>query len=255
MENKVIKMEVEKKVNHPYMDSLERTIDGQKRMLEMLEFRMSYKRLFKDAYERNEHDILLMKTAGEIMALRRSIAEKEKYFIEFMNQFLVDLEECNKKFDEVMYKAKSEYASDEVKKMYQSINWKAVEENDEVKVELYKRFKNKVPNLYQHDPYVIQFTNTGEAPIVVFSIVSGKEVFGESPNIIAKNLQGGTYENMRVFLKEYSGRIFHIRFIHGIDGNNNPYDDYKINNETNKQFLLGGGQSCTISVFIEEVRK
>ena len=131
------------KQRHPYKEHLQSLLNGQKRMLELLEKRMSIKSAFRDEYERNEHEILLIKTQGEINAIKKSIAIKEKYFIEWAQQFLIDLDECEKHWENVMDKAKTS-KDKTVQGLYSKIVWDAVNSDVEVKVDMYNRFKKMV---------------------------------------------------------------------------------------------------------------
>ena len=131
-------------INHPYMDVLNSGLNKIKKFRECLALRVTLRRSFKDEWERNEHEILLMKTDDEIKAKDLAIREREAYNIEFMNQFIPRLEACDKNFEEVMAKAKSESASDEIKKILPTINWEQVSANVEVRVALYERFMKMV---------------------------------------------------------------------------------------------------------------
>lgn len=137
-------IEMKPTLNHPYMEVLNNGLNKIKKFRECLVLRTSLKKNFKDDWERNEHEILLMKTDDEIKAKDLTIRERESYNIEFMNQFIPRLEECDKNFDTVMEKAKSESASAEVKKIISTVNWEAVSSNVEVRVALYERFSKMI---------------------------------------------------------------------------------------------------------------
>lgn len=133
-------IQLQSKINHPYMDVLQKQLQVQKKLLEHLQIRMTLKRSFKDDYERNEHEIMLIKTTGEISAIDRLVKEKEQYFIKFMQQFTIDLEECDRHFDLVLTKAK-ESTNEEVKKLLPIIDWNRVNSNAEDKVKIFKKLK------------------------------------------------------------------------------------------------------------------
>ncbi len=130
--------------NHPYMEILNNGLKKIKRFKECLELRMSIKKNFKDEWERNEHEILLMKTDDDIKAKDLAIREREAYNIEFMNDFIPRLDACNADFDSVVAKARSESANEEVKKIVAITNWDAVKINLEARVKWYERIKPMV---------------------------------------------------------------------------------------------------------------
>jgi hypothetical protein len=139
---------IDNSINHPYLQNLKNTLVTQKTMKECLE-----KRLFlihldyanKSDYEKNEIEITKIKTQGEIDVLKRVIDEKENYFIKYMKQFVVDIKEVDKEYQNVLNKAKIKATtSTEMTNLLESVNWKTVEENIEVKIHLYKRLKSLV---------------------------------------------------------------------------------------------------------------
>jgi hypothetical protein len=137
---------IDNSINHPYLQNLKNTLVTQKTMKECLE-----KRLFlihldyvnKSEYEKNEIEITKIKTQGEIDVLKRVIDEKESYFIKYMKQFVVDIEEVEKEYDSVLQKAKIKAINNTaITNILNSVNWRVVEENAEVKIYLYKRLKD-----------------------------------------------------------------------------------------------------------------
>ena len=139
---------IDNSINHPYLQNLKNTLVTQKTMKECLE-----KRLFlihldyanKSEYEKNEIEITKIKTQGEIDVLKRVIDEKENYFIKYMKQFVVDVEEVEKEYINVLNKAKIKATTNtEMTNLLESVNWKTVDENIEVKIHLYKRLKELV---------------------------------------------------------------------------------------------------------------
>jgi hypothetical protein len=137
---------IDNSINHPYLQNLKNTLVTQKTMKECLE-----KRLFlihldyvnKSEYEKNEIEITKIKTQGEIDVLKRVIDEKENYFIKYMKQFVVDIEEVEKEYDSVLQKAKIKAINNTaITNILNSVNWRVVEENAEVKIYLYKRLKD-----------------------------------------------------------------------------------------------------------------
>jgi len=137
---------IDRAINHPYLQNLKNTLVTQKTMKECLE-----KRLFlihldyvnKSEFEKNEIEITKIKTQGEIDVLKRVIDEKENYFIKYMKQFVIDIEEVDKEYENIINKAKKKATTNiDMTKLLGSVNWKAVEENIEIKIHLYKRIKD-----------------------------------------------------------------------------------------------------------------
>jgi hypothetical protein len=137
---------IDKSINHPYLQNLKNTLVTQKTMKECLE-----KRLFlihldyanKSEYEKNEIEITKIKTQGEIDVLKRVIDEKENYFIKYMKQFVLDVEEVDREYQNILDKAKIKAINNtEMVNVLDSVNWKVVQENIEVKIHLYKRLKD-----------------------------------------------------------------------------------------------------------------
>ena len=136
-------MQVVEKITHPYMDTLQETLAIHKKLLSHLELRLKLTPDFRCEYDKNEHEILKIKTIAEINAVRRDIAVKEEYFAKYMKQFEIDMEECNKYFDTVMNKAKKSSIKDVLEK-YNQINWQNVNSNMQIKLEVYKKMKGLV---------------------------------------------------------------------------------------------------------------
>lgn len=138
----------EKKISHPYLDVLQKTLDKHYALLKCLELRnklLADSREEKDEYNKNESDILTFKTEREIMTIKSVIKEKEKYFSEFIQQFIKDKEEMDKRYDDMLKNAKM--LSDPSKRpdiynLLNSVKWDVVETDIEVKLNLYKRLKN-----------------------------------------------------------------------------------------------------------------
>ena len=135
------------KTKDPRHDNMEKilheTLVEQKKLRVRLMMRKALKRNFKDEWERNEHEILLIDTNGRIAAINKSIYNKEQYFIMYMQQFIRDLEECDKHLENIVNKANASMEP-MVKKMLAEVNWQAFEEKDIVKIVFYKKFKDKV---------------------------------------------------------------------------------------------------------------
>lgn len=130
-------------INHPYMSFLQSTLQTHKQLLECYEKRMSLISIgsaSKNEYEKNEIQITRIKTQSEIDICKRVIKEKEDYFVKFMNQFVVDLDECEKNFDSLLQRAK--FSSDAaIMNILHAANYNAIHQNAEVKIHFYKRLK------------------------------------------------------------------------------------------------------------------
>jgi hypothetical protein len=137
---------IDSNIKHPYLEKLKDTLVTQKRMKECLEKRLvliSTDWANKNEYEKNEIEITKIKTQGEIDVLKRVIDEKENYFIKYMQGFIVDMEEVEKEYQNILNKAKIKATTNtEMTNLLGSVNWKAVEEFVDVKIHLYKRLKD-----------------------------------------------------------------------------------------------------------------
>ena len=146
--------------DHPYLDNLQKTLERQKKLLEHLELRRVIlldilkekpDNLYAndtpryDTLRYNDYEITLIETEGRIESQKRSVKEKEQYFIKFIQQFAIDLKDCEKFFDTVVEKAKKMATSNKrIKDIVDSINWSNVDTNDEVKVALFKRLVSEI---------------------------------------------------------------------------------------------------------------
>ncbi len=138
---------------HPYMDVLQKTLETQKKLLELSE-RQSEN--IKEWIDRNKdsklldviitvirYEIEIIELKGKINSLSKSIKDKEQYFIKYMQQFTIDADECEKHFDSVMSVANEKAKSNPViKELVDRINWDMVKINIEVKVNLYKKMRD-----------------------------------------------------------------------------------------------------------------
>lgn len=131
-------------INHPYIKTLENTLIIHKRLLECLEKRLVLIHTdyaLKNEYQKNEIEIEKIKTQAEIDSVKRIISERENYFQKYMAKFVVDAEEVDKNYEKLLDKIKKDKKAGS-KELLDSVNWKAVEENIEVKIKLYERLKN-----------------------------------------------------------------------------------------------------------------
>jgi hypothetical protein len=133
-------------INHPYLKNLQSTLNFHKKLLECLEKRLVLIHTdyaLKNEYEKNEIEITKIKTQSEIDSIKKVIHERESYFQKYMNKFVADAEEVDKNYSKVLADLKKN--KDKIsgaKELLDAVNWKAVEENLEVKIKLYERLKN-----------------------------------------------------------------------------------------------------------------
>lgn len=143
---------------HPHMDVLQTTLERQKYLLELLE---SKKRKLNEMIDSNvlqlpeadssfelqqmeyviiNYKIDLLKIEDQIKAQKRSVQVKEQHFIEYMKQFVIDCNDCDKFYDIVIDKAtKMATSNKNIKDIMDKVVWSAVEKNVEVKIDLFKR--------------------------------------------------------------------------------------------------------------------
>jgi uncharacterized protein YrzB (UPF0473 family) len=130
-------------MNHPYAKVLQDTLATHKKMLDCLEKRLTLIHIdyaTKNEHEKNEIEIIKIKTHGEIDSIKKVIKQREEYFVNYMKQFAIDVEECEKEYETVLDKAKSMKDRNMIE-LLTSVNWKGVDENIEVKIKLYQRLK------------------------------------------------------------------------------------------------------------------
>lgn len=152
---------------HPHMDVLQKTLETQKTLLELLEqkndhtikivgiYNGSYDftkadlgatdshiaiSLLENKIKLIDHKINQLKLADQIKAQKRSVQIKEQYFVEYMKQFTIDANDCDKFYDIVVDKARKMATSNKnIKDIIDRVNWSETEKNIEVKIELFKR--------------------------------------------------------------------------------------------------------------------
>lgn len=139
---------MQNKSEHPYMKTLEDTLELAKFKLECLEKRLilideEYKT--KSDYEKNESELIKITTRSEISAIKRVIKEKESYFINFMKQYVEDMDEIESNFTDVVNKAKEKSLTDpKIKTILEKVVWENLEKNTEAKIYFYKQIKKMI---------------------------------------------------------------------------------------------------------------
>jgi hypothetical protein len=132
-------------MNHPYAKVLQDTLATHKKMLDCLEKRLTLIHIdyaTKNEHEKNEIEIIKIKTQGEIDSIKKVIKQREEYFLNYMKQFAIDVEECENEYETVLQKSKIKATTNtDMTELLGSVNWKGVDENIEVKIKLYQRLK------------------------------------------------------------------------------------------------------------------
>ena len=94
---------------HLYTKELQKTLDVAKLKCSFLEKRLLLiddEYFNKSAFEKNEADLIKINTANEIAALNRVIKEKEQYFVQYMKQYIEDIDEVESNFTTLVTDAK-----------------------------------------------------------------------------------------------------------------------------------------------------
>lgn len=137
-------------LKHPYMDDvLVPRLFKAKKLLEHLEVRKSYLEKLtsfnpgddlKEKFAHNEYEIQIIETDGRIASQRNLIAERERYNIQFMKQFTIDIQDCEKFYETALAKAKAMATSNKrIKEELAAVKWENIDTNLEVKIAFFKR--------------------------------------------------------------------------------------------------------------------
>jgi hypothetical protein len=133
-----------------YTKELQKTLDVAKLKCSFLEKRLLLiddEYFNKSAFEKNEADLIKINTANEIAALNRVIKEKEQYFVQYMKQYVEDMDEVESNFDNVVTDAKEKAKTNpELNTFLNQIIWDNLEKNTEAKIYFYKQIKKKLIN-------------------------------------------------------------------------------------------------------------
>jgi hypothetical protein len=140
---------------HPYTKELQNTLNVAKTKCECLQKRLDLiekkyftKHLFSffiSPYARNEATLLKISTQNELAALKRVIKEKELYFIDYMKQYVEDMEEVESNFERVVAEANEKAKTNETLRVFLSkIIWENLEKNTEAKIYFYKQIKKQL---------------------------------------------------------------------------------------------------------------
>lgn len=133
---------------HLYTKELQKTLDVAKLKCSFLEKRLLLiddEYFNKSAFEKNEADLIKINTANEIAALNRVIKEKEQYFVQYMKQYIEDIDEVESNFTTLVADAKEKAKTNpELNTFLNQIIWENLEKNTEAKIYFYKQIKKKI---------------------------------------------------------------------------------------------------------------
>lgn len=133
---------------HLYTKELQKTLDVAKLKCSFLEKRLLLiddEYFNKSAFEKNEADLIKINTANEIAALNRVIKEKEQYFVQYMKQYIEDIDEVESNFTTLVTDAKEKAKTNpELNTFLNQIIWENLEKNTEAKIYFYKQIKKKI---------------------------------------------------------------------------------------------------------------
>jgi hypothetical protein len=131
-----------------YTKELQKTLDVAKLKCSFLEKRLLLiddEYFNKSAFEKNEADLIKINTANEIAALSRVIKEKEQYFVQYMKQYIEDIDEVESNFTTLVTDAKEKAKTNpELNTFLNQIIWENLEKNTEAKIYFYKQIKKKI---------------------------------------------------------------------------------------------------------------
>lgn len=108
---------VENISKHPYLQYLETSLIFHKKKLECLQKRLvlvDTDKASKSEYQKNEDELLKIKTVIEIDSMQKVIGEREGYYIMYCKRFLAELEDMQENSPEVVRKAECIIDNDEV---------------------------------------------------------------------------------------------------------------------------------------------
>jgi ribosomal protein L16 Arg81 hydroxylase len=131
-----------------YLDVLQDTMQPMKDMLSYYEKRLKFiddEFDSKSTREQNEDQILRIKTIQEMDVLNKILNQKNEYFKRYAAQFEQDLKEAKKNFKKTVEKCwEVAKTNDALMKLMKAANLKEADNNDEVLVIMYNKFKQFV---------------------------------------------------------------------------------------------------------------
>jgi Mg2+ and Co2+ transporter CorA len=131
-----------------YLQVLQDTMQPMKDMLSYYEKRLKFideEFDSKSTREQNEDQILRIKTIQEMDVLKKILHQKNEYFKHYSAQFEQDLKEAKKNFKKTVEKCwEVAKTNDALMKLMKAANLKEADNNDEVLVIMYNKFKQFV---------------------------------------------------------------------------------------------------------------
>jgi Mg2+ and Co2+ transporter CorA len=131
-----------------YLETLQHTMQPMKDMLSYYEKRLKFideEFDSKSTREQNEDQILRIKTIQEMDVLNKILHQKNEYFKHYAAQFEQDLKEAKKNFKKTVEKCwEVAKTNDALMKLMKAANLKEADNNDEVLVIMYNKFKQFV---------------------------------------------------------------------------------------------------------------
>lgn len=107
----------------PHLISVKQGIDSQKRYIECMNKRkvlIKENTSEKTEYQKNEDEIVVLRTDWELAKAHKNLREKEDYFRDFSQQIAGYIDEVNEKYDQVYEKAKA-YKVERNKVIYEQL--------------------------------------------------------------------------------------------------------------------------------------
>ena len=107
----------------PHLISVKNAIESQKRYIECMNKRkvlIKENNAEKSEYQKNEDEIVLLRTDWELAKAHKNLREKEDYFRDFSQQVSGYVDEVNEKYEQVFSKAKS-FKSERNKVIYEQL--------------------------------------------------------------------------------------------------------------------------------------
>lgn len=128
-----------------YIKSVKESMEITQEMIELLEKRIKLANdeiKNKSEYDANELRITIHKTKSEIITLKKVFSEKHRYYNAYSSQFQKDYDEVEEKFSWLMKRAHlNRQGNEKLDKFLSSIDMKAIEENPQTKIYVYKQIR------------------------------------------------------------------------------------------------------------------
>jgi len=142
------------KAETSYLKTLEATLNTQKNLLHLLTERKEFileriqnfsQTIDVDKLELNKLKIELIEIESRLETVHKVVKEKYDYFIAFAEQFDKKKAEADTHYKEILARARASVKSKpKLEALLNSVNWEMLDENIEMKVDLYFRLKDLV---------------------------------------------------------------------------------------------------------------